>query len=102
MMLKKINKFARRLRGAFAQLTIDSTRTTENSLPVIGDLLPMSVPDVAVQQVEADVRHGTLHPFHENFALIYVEVVRNKIAGLRRALPMKLACYFRPERFGIF
>lgn len=76
--------------------------TTENSLPVIGDLFTMSVPHVPVQQVEADVRHSTLHPFHENFALSYVEVVRNKIAGLRRALPMKFVCYFGPERFWIF
>lgn len=103
-MLKKINKFARRLRAALAQLTIDFTRamTTKNSLPVIGDFFPMPVPHVAVQQVEAHVGQGAFHPLHKNLALIYVEVIRNKISGLGWALPMKLVRYFRPERFGIF
>lgn len=56
----------------------------------------MTVPHVAIQQVEANVCRGALHPLGEDPPLIYIEVVRDDVAGGRR-LPVEFLRYFRPE-----
>lgn len=72
---------------------------TENNLPIEGDFVSVPIPHVSVQYVETYVGHSSFHEFHENIALVYVKIVRHKIAAHRGSLPVEFVYDFRPKCF---
>lgn len=62
---------------------------TKSNLPVECNSLSKAVPDVSVQDVEADVGPGAFEPSHENPPLVYVKIVRDDISTLVWCLPIE-------------
>lgn len=59
----------------------------------------MSIFNVSIQQVVADIGRGAFHPLDVDWTLGDVEVKRQKILGIGRSLPMKLLGNVAPELF---
>lgn len=65
--------------------------------PVVGNLVTQSVPDIAIQEIVAQISRGSLHPFDGNGSLGDVEVVLEKLLRVGGRLPVELLGHAGPE-----
>lgn len=99
----KVERFAAIMIG---KLTVDGRddfhiSLTCDNVPVKCNFITISIFNVLVQQVEAQICRGAFHPFYVNVALVEVKVVGEKLVIGRWCLPVKLLGYFTPKCLGI-
>lgn len=66
-------------------------------LPVVCDFISIAFPHVPIEKIEANVGDCSVHPFHENIAFGYIEIVRYEFSRLRWGLPIEFLRHFRPK-----
>lgn len=66
-------------------------------LPVKCNFISMSAFYSLVEQIEADIRRCSFHPFYENITFIYIEIVWEILVFYRWRFPVKFLSNFAPE-----
>lgn len=60
----------------------------------------MSIANIPIENVVADICGGSFHPFYEDRPFGDVKVVREKVVGVSWRFPVELSRNFAPEFLG--